>query len=176
MLLTVATARSGLPHFRRGDFATAARQLRAALAIAETENDGPIALASAAEAASVLALSGDLREAARFAHLARTTRSDTFPTNVLWRSALALVAAHEGRTEEARLLSDEARVRASASDHLTFRGETLEQAATVRRLAGDTAGEAEALAEALALYERKGNRVGGERVRLMLSERGGRDN
>jgi hypothetical protein len=87
---------------------------------------------------------------------------------VNWRRALALVAAKEGRTADAITLSDEARTRASAADVLTFRGQILEDAAIVRRLARDVAGEAEALEEALVLYERKGNVVGAERVRSAL--------
>ena len=84
--------------------------------------------------------------------------------------ALALVAAKEGRTDDAMTLSDEARTRASASDLLTFRGEILEEAAIVRRLARDSAGEIAALEEAFVLYERKGNIVGAERVRSALQQ------
>jgi hypothetical protein len=62
------------------------------------------------------------------------------------------------------MLSQEAKARADSSDWLTFRGETLEDAALVHRLAGDDRGEADALAEALALYERKGNVPGVGRI------------
>ena len=66
------------------------------------------------------------------------------------------------------MLSDEARARANAADWLTFRGQTLEEAARVRELSGDSEGATTALEEALAAYERKGNVAGAERVRSRL--------
>ena len=62
---------------------------------------------------------------------------DDFYLEVLWRSALALVNAREGRADEAILLSDEAVKRANAGDALLFRAITLESAATVHDLLGD---------------------------------------
>jgi hypothetical protein len=82
------------------------------------------------------------------------------------------VAAHEGRADEGLGLSDESRTRAADSDDLSFRGETLEDAAIVHALAGDEESRDDALREALALYERKGNVVGAGRVRGQLGSRG----
>ena len=96
------------------------------------------------------------------------TSPDVIGTETLWRRALALVAAQEGRAEEALRLSNEARTRAAATDWLTFRGETLEEAATVHELAGDAAGADASRREALETYERKGNVVGAERMRRRL--------
>ena len=140
-----------------------------AYAIVETESDHLTLPWFAAELACLLALDGDLVRARDLALSARAhTSPDVFVTEVSWRRALALVAAKEGRTDDAITLSDEARTRASASDLLTFRGQILEEAAIVRRLATDSAGVTDALEEALVLYERKGNIVGAERVRSAL--------
>jgi hypothetical protein len=119
----------------------------------------------AADLARLLALSGDVREAQRLALAARKTAApDSFAIEVLWRRALALAAAYEGRANEAVQLSDEARARTAASDWLTFHGETLEEAATIQQLAGDASKAARMLHAALATYERKGNVTGAQRV------------
>jgi len=124
----------------------------------------------AGELACVLALQGDLAGARGLAEESRrlATPGDVL-SELVSRRALALIAAREGRHEEAVLLSDEARERVAETDWLTIRGETLEESAVVHRLIGDATGEAEALTEALALYERKGNVAGAERVRLTLA-------
>ena len=81
-----------------------------------------------------------------------------------------LVAAKEGRFDEAITLSEEARTRIAATDLLTARGHVLEETALVYRLAGDGQAELDALDEALALHKRKGNVAGAERVRSALRE------
>jgi DNA-binding SARP family transcriptional activator len=165
-LLLGAIASRGQAELIAGNLSDAARHLRSAYAVLETEDDRLSAPIVAAELACVLALTGDLDEAHELAVKARArTSPDVLTTEVAWRRALALIAAHESRLDEAVRLSDEAQARAEASDWLTYRGQTLEEAAIVRRLAGDTTGEAEALEEALAVYERKGNVVGADRVR-----------
>lgn len=59
-------------------------------------------------------------------------------------------------------------VRVNDSDALLIRGQTLEDAATVRRLASDRAGAGRMLRVALDTYERKGSVAGTERVRVQL--------
>jgi DNA-binding SARP family transcriptional activator len=167
------TAVAGAVERTAGNLENAAARLRSAHAILEVENDRAFLPEVAGELACVLALQGELVEARRLAESARATVvPNDLVTDALWRRALALVAAHDGRVAEALRLSDEARTRADASDRLSFRGETLEEAAVVRRLADDAPGVDDALREALAVYERKGNIVGAERVRQTLGERG----
>ena len=102
--------------------------MRSAHALIETEDDHVFKTGIACELACVLALSGDAGEARQLALDARAISSGDFALEVLWRRALALVAAWEGQFTEARMLSDEAHARANASDLLTFRGQTLEEA------------------------------------------------
>ena len=120
--------------------------------------------------ACLVAPSGDVKEARRLAHSARAKASagDDFYLEVLWRTALALVNARDGRADEAILLSDEAVKRANAGDALLFRARTLEDAATVHDLLGDRDGEVKALRQALGEYERKGSVAGSERLRAQL--------
>jgi DNA-binding SARP family transcriptional activator len=152
-----------------GNPVEAIAHLRASYAILEAENDRTGGLIQAAELSRLLALTGEIDEARRLAVSARATASpDLFATEVLWRRALALVAAADGRTDEALHLSDEARARTAASDRLTLHAQTLEETATIRLGAGNPAGAADSLREALATYERKGSIVGAERVRRRI--------
>jgi DNA-binding SARP family transcriptional activator len=154
-----------------GNVADAVVHANSAYAIAEIEHGDLSLSVSAGELACLLALDGDHVRARPLALSARARASpDAFLNEVTWRRALALVAAKEGRTDEAITLSDEARTRAGAADQLTFRGQILEEAAIVRRLADDATGETGALEEALMVYERKGNVVGAERVRSALHD------
>jgi tetratricopeptide (TPR) repeat protein len=142
-----------------------------AYAIAETEADRLSGPTYAAELACLLALDGDLVRARELALSARARISPEFVvTEVNWRRALALVAAKEGRLDEAITLSDEARTRIGATDLLTSRGHVLEEAALILRIAGDGHSQTAALEEALALYELKGNVVGAERARSTLRD------
>ena len=126
----------GKVEFMAGNLADAAENMRAAYALIETAEDQVTKPAIAAELACVLALEGHVQEAEELALAARAMSTGGFFAETCWRRALALVAAHESRFEEAIRLSEEATARANASDSLTFRGQTLEEAATVRRFAG----------------------------------------
>ncbi len=147
-----------------GNLAAAADHLRSSHSLLETEEDRLMKPEIAASLACVLAQVGETGTAKTLALDARAVSSGGFALEVLWRRALTLVAASERHFEEALRLSDEARARADASDWLTFRGQTLEEAASVRRLSGDAKGEARALRGALELYEKKGNVPGAQRV------------
>ena len=120
--------------------------------------------------ACIVAPSGDVEEARHLAHSARAKASsgDDFYLEVLWRSALALVNARDGRADEAILLSEEAVKRANAGDALLFRAKALEEAATVHDLLGDREGVVRALRLALHEYERKRSVVGSERLRARI--------
>jgi DNA-binding SARP family transcriptional activator len=162
----------GLAECILGSYTSAIGHFRAARAILATEVDHAQLPDLSAQLACALASAGEVAEARGLALEARASAApDLFATEVLWRRALALVASHDGRFDEAMQLADEARKRAAASDWLTFRGATLEDAAVVCRLAGDLEGESTDLDEALELYERKGNIVGAERVRRQLAQR-----
>lgn len=151
------------------DLSRAAAHLRAADALDRAVDVRGDRAAMAGELACALALQGEFGEAEALANEARAAvaSGDAFG-EILWRRALAIVSAHEGSFAEARRLSDEACEQAGRTDWLTFRGETLEDAALVRGLAGDARGRSDALAAALEAYEQKGNVVGAARVRAAL--------
>jgi DNA-binding SARP family transcriptional activator len=145
--------------FVAGDLGAAIAQQRSLLELGETEDDRAGNPISIAELARLLALDGQVAEARELALRARAASTpDLFACEVLWRRALALVAAREGQIDQAVHLWDEARARTAASESVTFHAETLEEAATTR----------DGLVEALAIYERMGNLAGAERVRKRL--------
>jgi DNA-binding SARP family transcriptional activator len=152
-----------------GNLADAIVHLRASHAICEAEDDRAGGLIVSAELARLLALTGAKEDARRLALAARAaTSTDLFATEVLWRRALALVSAAEGRLDESLRLSNEALVRTAASDQLTFHAQTLEETATILASREDRDAAVESLGEALTTYERKGSLAGAQRVRARL--------
>ena len=124
---------AGRVELAAGAHAEAAARFRTAYALLEAEDDRGALATYGAALACVLARIDEIGEADRLARAVRATASSptTSTRGPCWRSALALVAAHEGRADEAVRLSDEALARSNASD-ATFRGQTLEEAAIVR--------------------------------------------
>ena len=86
-----------------------------------------------------------------------------------WKAARARVLAHRGRTAEAVALAREAAEYLAESDDITTRAEVLTDLAEVLRADGNRRGAGEALAEAIALHEAKGNVVNAERCRELLA-------
>jgi DNA-binding SARP family transcriptional activator len=148
----------------------AAAQFRTAYELLEAEDDRSFLADCGGWLACVHALRGDVESARGPAQVARRLAKPTDPSaDTIWRRALALVAAHDGRAEEARQLSSEALERVRETDVLAAQGDTHEEAAFICELLGDAAGAREALAEALALFERKGSVAGATRVRERLA-------
>jgi tetratricopeptide (TPR) repeat protein len=95
-------------------------------------------------------------------------------TQTVWRQVRARVLAHGGEHVEAERLAREAVAIADETDSLNVQGDAYADLAEVLEV-GDRPGDAaEALAEALARYERKENLVMAERVRARLKELGSR--
>ena len=155
-----------------GDYAGAAEHHRVAYALLDAEDDRGTLPSVGAYLACLLVRLGEVEEARELARSARAASfcADDFHAEVLWRNALALVNAHDGRRDEALRLSGEVVARVTASDALLFRARMLEDAALVRHVAGDGAGGDDALRAALADYETKGSVTGAERVRARLEE------
>ena len=91
--------------------------------------------------------------------------SDDVITQMLWRQVRAKVLARRGEHGEAERLAREALVMAEETDMLDAQGDVYADLAEVHFLADRSQDAAEALALALARYERKGNVVMAERVR-----------
>jgi class 3 adenylate cyclase/tetratricopeptide (TPR) repeat protein len=136
-----------------GFLSTTAAML-AHVALADGEDDRAEALATRARAASA---------------------ADDVLSQMLWRTALAKVAARRGHAHEAESLAREAVTIGAGTDYIPIRADCLADLAEVLRLAGRADDAAAALDEALALYEQKGNVVMAERTRKARSVLAGQE-
>ena len=105
----------------------------------------------------------ELTEVAR-----RTGASDDLSTQIVWRGVRARVLAERGLAADAEALAREAVHLAEQTDRLNHHADALVDLAAVLRTAA-RADEPHVLDAALELYERKGNIVGGAKVRDRLS-------
>jgi len=110
----------------------------------------------------------ELDEAERFSQLSEEASApeDVF-SQVLWRSGRAKILARRGDLAAAEALAREAVALAERTDMLNTRGDTLADLAEVLTLGGRASEAAPVLEEAAKLFERKGNRVSLERVRML---------
>jgi len=90
----------------------------------------------------------------------KTTSSDDVINQHLWRTIEAVIAAREGRREDADRLIGEAVAWADRSDDLMERAELCLDEGEIHRLAGRDDQAREALDRARELYLRKGATVG----------------
>jgi tetratricopeptide (TPR) repeat protein len=149
-----------------GDPAAAGRELREAIRLAIEMGAARYVALYRVQIAHVLIAQeryedavGELEQAADF-----------FGGTVTWKTARARVHAARGEPEAAVELASEAAQEIAGSDDLTTNAETLVDLAEVLQAAGDARGAAEALAEAVALHQQKGNLVAAERCRERLVE------
>ena len=77
--------------------------------------------------------------------------------------------ARRGEIDEAVALARDAAAIVKDSDSITHRAKILVNVAEVLRAQGDLAGAAEALTEAVALHEEKGNVLNAQQCRELLA-------
>jgi len=108
---------------------------------------------------------GRLDDAQRWAGICReTSSSDDVINQHLWRTVDAVIAAREGRREDADRLIGEAVAWADRSDALLERAELCLDEAEIHHLAGRDDDARAALDQARELYRRKGGTVGEDLV------------
>jgi tetratricopeptide (TPR) repeat protein len=124
----------------------------------------------AALLAQAVQAQGRQAEAATLAESARELADeDDVEAQALCHRVQAKVLVHEGRLDEAERLARVSLDVLAPTDALVMKADALVDLAEVL-LAGGEPGWQEALAEAQALYEQKGNVVAGARVRSVLAE------
>jgi tetratricopeptide (TPR) repeat protein len=153
------------------DAAAAERELRSAYEALE----GAGVKNSAASAAGYLGLAlcsqGRYEEAARFAEISEHGAvANDANTQIVWRCVRARVLARQGAFESAEALGREAARLAEKTDALDDRGNTLMDLADVLGVVGREDEAATTVAEALRLYERKGNVVSAAKAAALLAE------
>lgn len=146
-----------------GDDAAAERELRTALRMAREMGERDYLAQAAAESSRVLTRLGHADEAADHAALARHVAPAGSASQALWRTATVRLLVHNGRCHEAARLAAEAAALAPAG-MLNLRADVLLDQAAALRVTGDRDAAATRTAEAVALYERKGNLVSAGRA------------
>jgi tetratricopeptide (TPR) repeat protein len=91
-------------------------------------------------------------------------------TEMLWRQVRAKVLARRGEQAEAERLAREAVAIGDQTDMLNAQGDVYADLAEVLALGGRTGAAADALVQALALYQRKGNVAMAERAEMRIEE------
>ena len=143
-----------------GDPVGAERELRRGYEILHGLGERSYLSTLAAMLAHALYAQGRFEEAEQFSRISGDAAArEDLTSNILWRSARAKILARRGDLEVGLRLAEEATKLAEETDFLNIHGDALSDQAEVLRLAGEAEEAASALEEALALYERKGNRV-----------------
>jgi len=148
-----------------GDAEAAERELRAAIRIATDMGAAYYVSLYRTRIAHALVAQGRDEDALAELELAR----EVFGEAPKWRAARARVLAHRGQTAEAVTLAGEAVNSLAGTDDITARADTLTDLAEVLRAHRDLDGAADALAEAVALHEEKGNILSAEKCRRLLA-------
>jgi class 3 adenylate cyclase/tetratricopeptide (TPR) repeat protein len=154
-----------------GDPAAAERAFRRSYEILDELGDEGHKSTAAANLARALCSLGRFDEAERFAEIGRTVAAeDDLASQVLGRQAQALVLAARGDLEEAERLALEAVELYADAECPNLQGDAWMDLARVLRTAGKPAEAERAAGEALALYERKGNRPSSAAARAFMEE------
>jgi DNA-binding SARP family transcriptional activator len=152
-----------------GDPVAAERELRLGYDTLAAMGETWVRATLAAYLAAVLAELGRDEDAIALTRESETNASaDDVVTQVVWRGARARALAHAGGGADAAAFALDAVQRAAETDFLDLRaGAFLDLAAVLA--ATDPDGATDAAAEAAHEYERKGNVVGAERARSLVT-------
>jgi tetratricopeptide (TPR) repeat protein len=153
-----------------GDLDAAERMLRTDDADLEALGENYLRSTVGGLLARVLVMKGEFAEAERVAERTRTlAAADDVDAQVLWRSSLGRSYAAQGRSDEAVALAKEAVALTDDVAAPLLRADALTDLAVVLT-AADRVDEARArFAEALAMHEAKGNRLGADELRKVTS-------
>jgi tetratricopeptide (TPR) repeat protein len=148
-----------------GDLEAAERELRRDDVALAALGDRFYRSTVAAMLAGVLELRGDLDEAVRLSEVAEAlSDEDDVVSQVLWRVARGRAYARRDRPAEAEALVVRAIELTGQTVDISLQADVLVDLATVLHLAGRDDEALPPLAEALALYERKGDLVSAARI------------
>jgi tetratricopeptide (TPR) repeat protein len=153
-----------------GDPVAAERCLRKGYAALEQMGDRSLLSTTAAFLGEALLAQERDEEAERFAQLsAEMAVEDDVITQAVWRGVQAAILARRGGLAEAERMARQAVALAERTDFLSHRAEALVVLGTVLGQRERSEPAHDALAEALSLYERKGNLVAAAAVRAALA-------
>ena len=152
-----------------GDLTAAEERLRAGYVVLEEMGDKAFRPTTAAHLAQALFAQGRADEALRFTQVSEDLGGDEdLLTQVVWRGVRARILAGQGLLDEAEELAQQAVTMSEATDFLNTQAGALLDLAQVHYQAGRFDETDAAVAEALRLFEQKGNRVAARKVRAQL--------
>jgi DNA-binding SARP family transcriptional activator len=150
---------------------TAEALLRESCALLQAYNQTPVLATRAAELATAILEQGRLNDAATWVGIARDSAGSDDLDAALWRqTAEARLLAREGTLDDAERIARETVRLATQTDALSRRGDALIALAETLQRAEREREAHDAFREALALYERKENRIAAARVRSRLGK------
>jgi class 3 adenylate cyclase/tetratricopeptide (TPR) repeat protein len=148
-----------------GDAQTAEETLRGALEQLEAAGQRANLASVAAQLAETLVAAGRYDDAARYAAMSeRAAAPDDLHAQIAWRVARAKASAGLGAARRAEAVAQEAIDLAAKTDSTFLMADALEAFASAAEADGRSAEAATAAAEALQLYEAKGNVAAAARV------------
>jgi class 3 adenylate cyclase/tetratricopeptide (TPR) repeat protein len=166
-------SRTGLMEEILGDHEASLEAMRGPLEILERLGEKSFFSTLAGQNARVLALVGRLDEAEEFVRKSQeASPPDDWASQITWREGLALVQAQRGNLEEAERVARDAIGLTQGVDYLPQIGDAWYDLGFVLRLAGRTEEAAEALRQAMALREAKGDVVRAAQTREELAALG----
>jgi predicted ATPase len=152
-----------------GDPAAAERSLRSGYEALEEMGERAYLSTTAAYLAQAIFAQGRHEEAEQLTELSeQLSTSSDLATQVMWRGIRARILVGRGETGPAERLAQEAVALAERSDFLSHRADTLMDVAQVLHAGRRVDESAQATAQALALYEEKGNVAGAAKARGSL--------
>ena len=153
-----------------GDFAAAERELRAGYEFAEASGENGLRSTTATFLAAGDPRAGTARGGAMLQRRRQgaLAKPDDLLTNVSWSGVEARLLAFEGQLEDAEARARESVALADRTDWLNFRAEALTDLVVVLKAAGRADEASATAADALRLYEEKGNVLAAEDVRAEL--------
>jgi predicted ATPase/class 3 adenylate cyclase len=160
----------GIVEFLAGDLAAAERRLRAGYLALKEMGDRAFRPTTAAHLAEAVYAQGRDDDATRLTEISEELAArDDLLTQVVWRRVRAKVMARQGRIDKAEDLAREAVTISASTDFLNTRADALVDLAKIYHQAGRLDETKAAVAEGVALYEQKGNRVAAGKTRTDLA-------
>jgi ATP/maltotriose-dependent transcriptional regulator MalT len=160
---------AGVAEMALGDPEAAEREFRHGYTTLEEIGEQNVLSTMAAFLASALAAQGRDDEAEALTRVSERAASETdLASHVLWRGARARVLAQRGELDAAERLAVEAVRLGEPADFVNTRADVLMELAHIRALAGRP-DAVDAAAEALEMYESKGNAAAAARARDVVA-------
>lgn len=154
-----------------GDLDAAEEILRDSCAYLAGADERSSLATQAGQLAHVLFAGRSIKDAERWAAVSETcAASDDLSAQLAWRGARAKVLARRGVLPDAEELAREAVRLADATDALNDRAAVLLDLGEVLRLGTREAEACRSVEDAIALYERKGNRAGAMKAKAFLRD------